>query len=95
MLDGVAADYGDGLAERIQPAIAAEGWQSDGQFPGVRDVGWSIAEFLRPAEAIGILSRGESGSRLSRDPLVLTDPGRSALIAALRARSLAPASGPY
>lgn len=95
MLDGVAADYGDGLAERIQPAIAAEGWQSDGQFPGVRDVGWSIAEFLRPAEAIGILSRGESGSRLSRDPLVLTDPGRSALIAALRARALAPATGPY
>lgn len=90
MLDGVAADYGDGLAERIQPAIAAEGWQSDGQSPGVRDVGWSIAEFLRSAEAIGILSRGESGSRRSRDPLVLTDPGRSALIGALRARALAP-----
>ncbi|MBA3408697.1 MAG: hypothetical protein H0U06_11705, partial [Solirubrobacterales bacterium] len=95
MLDGVAADYGDGLAKRIQPAIAAEGWQSDGQSPGVRDVGWSIAEFLRPAEAIGILSRGESGSRLSRDPLALTDPGRSALIAALRARALAPATRPY
>jgi hypothetical protein len=95
MLDGVAADYGDALAETIQPAIAAEGWQSDGESPGVRDVGWAVAEFLRPAEAIGILSRGERGSRPSRDPFMLTDPGRSALIAGLRARAFAPATGPY
>jgi hypothetical protein len=94
MLDGVVADYGDALAETIQPAIAAEGWQSDGESPGVRDVGWAVAEFLRPAEAIGILSR-ERGSRPSRDPFVLTDPGRSALIAGLRARAFAPATGPY
>jgi len=95
MLDGVAADYGDGLAERIQPAIAAEGWQSEGASPGVRDVGWAIAEFLRPAEAIGILVRGERRAGRARDPFVLTDPGRTALIAGLRARALAPATGPY
>ena len=94
ILDGVAADYGGGLAERIHPAIGAEGWQSDGESPGVRDVGWAIAEFLRPAEAIGILARGERRPRRSRDPLTLTDPGRIALIAALRARALAPATGP-
>jgi hypothetical protein len=94
MLDGIRADYGDDLAGRIQPAIVAEGWQADGETPGVRDIGWSIAEFLRPAEAIGILSRGASSSRRSRDPVVLTDPGRTALNAALRARALAPATRP-
>ena len=95
MLDGVAADYGDGLAERIQPAIVAEGWQSEGASPGVRDVGWAIAEFLRAAEAIGILGRGERRAGRARDPFVLTDPGRTALIVGLRARALAPAAGPY
>lgn len=95
MLDGVAADYGDGLAERIQPAIVAEGWQSEGASPGVRDVGWAIAEFLRAAEAIGILGRGERRAGRARDPFVLTDPGRTALIVGLRARALAPAAGLY
>jgi hypothetical protein len=94
MLGGVVADYGDSLAHRIQPAIVAEGWRSDGESPDVRDVGWAIADFLRPAEAAGILSRGESGSRLSGDPLVLTDAGHTALIVGLRARALAPATGP-
>jgi hypothetical protein len=94
MLDGVGADYGDGLARRIHPAIVAEGWQADGQPPGVREVGWAIAAFLRPATAIGVLTPANGGSRLSREPLVLTGPGRSALVAALRGRALAPATGP-
>ncbi len=93
ILRGVVADYGDSLAERIQPAIVAEGWQSEGESPDVRDVGWAIADFLRAAESAGILSRGKSGSRLAGDPLVLTDAGRTALIMGLRARALAPVTG--
>jgi len=95
ILAGVSADYGDALSKRIQPAIAAEGWQSDGESPGVRDVAWAIAEFLRPAEAIGLLARGEPRPRRSLEPFRLTDAGRTALIAGLRARALAPATGPY
>ncbi len=95
ILDGATADYGDGLADQIQPAIVAEGWQADGDSPDVRAVRWGIADFLRPAEAIGILARGESDSRARREPLVLTDCGRAALITGLRARALAPATGPY
>lgn len=94
MLDGVAADYSDELAERIHPAIVAEGWQSAGESPGVREVGWAIAEFVRPAEAIGILFGGVRRSRVSRDQFVLTDAGRAALITGLRARALAPATRP-
>jgi len=95
IIDGVTADYGDALSERIQPAIAAAGWQSDGESPGVRDVGWAIAEFLRPAEAIGLLTRGEPRPRRSLEPLRLIAAGRSALIAGLRDRAFAPTTGPY
>lgn len=92
IVDGAIADYGDALSERIQPATAAAGWQSDGDSPGVRDVGWAIAEFLRPAEAIGLLTRSEPRPRRSLEPLRLTTAGRSALIAGLRDRALAPAT---
>lgn len=57
----------------------------------VRDVSWHIAAFPRPAEAIGMLVDESSGSLLPRKPLALTEAGRAALTAALRARTLAPA----
>lgn len=95
ILDGALADYSETLAERIQPAIAADGWHSGSEAPGVRDVSWGIAHFLRPAEAIGVLARKEGGSRFSLDQLVLTSAGRAALVAVLRARALAPAQSFY
>jgi hypothetical protein len=95
ILDGTIASYSGALAERIHPAIVAEGWQAAGEPPHLQDVRWTISDFQRPAEAIGILERRESGSRLKPDPLILTPVGRVALIAALRARALATATGPY
>lgn len=95
ILDGTPADYGTTLAEQIQPAIAAAGWRAGDEPPSVRDVSWNVAHFLRPAEAVGVFTRGERGSRLSREPLVLTQAGRDALTAALRARALAPAQSVY
>lgn len=94
ILDGAPADFGEGLAERVQPAVAAVGWRSGEEPPSVRDVSWNIAAFLRPALAIGVFTRGE-GAHRSREPLILTDAGRAALAAALRARALAPARSVY
>jgi hypothetical protein len=94
ILDGAPADFGEGLAERVQPAVAAAGWRSGEEPPSVRDVSWNIAAFLRPALAIGVFARGEGGRR-SREPLILTDAGRAASVAALRARALAPAQSIY
>lgn len=90
ILGGAAIDYSDRLAERIQPAIAADGWRSAGEPPDVRDIRWTIASFLRPAEAAGVLVRGERESRSSALASRLTEAGRPALIAGLRARALAP-----
>jgi hypothetical protein len=95
ILDGAPADFGEALAEQIQPAIAAAGWRSGDEPPSVRDVSWNIAQFLRPAEAIGVFARGEGESRRSREPLVFTQTGRAALTAALRARAFAPAQSVY
>jgi hypothetical protein len=95
ILDGAPADFGEALAEQVQPAIAAAGWRSGEEPPSVRDVSWNIAHFLRPAEAIGVFARGEGESRLSREPLVLTQAGRGALTAALRTRAVAPAQSVY
>lgn len=95
ILDGAVAGYSDTLADRIHPAIVAEGWQAAGEPPDVRNVRWTIADFLRPAEAIGLFHRGESSSHLEPDPLIVTNTGRVALIAGLRERALAPAKGPY
>lgn len=94
LLAGFEADWSEPLAKRIQPAIVAEGWQSSGEQPGVRDVSWAVAEFIRPARAIGLLEREDDSPR-SRDPLVPTAAGRIALIAGVRARALAPRKGPY
>lgn len=95
MLVGAEADYSSALARTIHPAIVAEGWQRDGESPSERDVAWGVADFLRPAEAIGLLAREESASRLLPDRLTLTPAGRAAVAAGLRARALAPATGPY
>jgi len=94
ILDGAPADFGEGLAERVQPAVAAAGWRLGEEPPSVRGVSWNIAAFLRPALAIGVFARGEGGRR-SREPLILTDVGRAALVAALRVRALAPARSVY
>jgi len=95
MLDGAEADYSRTLAGAIHPAIVAEGWQSDGESPSERDVAWAVADFLRPAESIGLLRRGKGASRYSRDPLFLAPAGRVGIAAGLRARGLAPATGPF
>ena len=94
LLAGFPADWSEPLAERIQMAIAAEGWQSFGQPPGVRDISWEIGDFLRAGRAFGLLER-EDDSVFSRDPLVPTGAGRAALITAFRARALGPRNGPY
>lgn len=95
ILDGAVADYSDALARRVHPAIVAEGWQSAGEHPSERDVGWTIAEFLRPAESSGLLAREPGTTRRSRSRLVLTSAGRVGLTIGLHTRALAPASGPY
>lgn len=95
ILDGTVAGHSSALADRIHPAIIAEGWQAAGEPPDVHHVSWTIADFLRPAEAIGLLQRRESDSRSRPDTLILTDAGRAALISVLRERALAPARGPY
>ena len=95
ILDGTVASYSGALANRIHPAIVAEGWQAAGEPPDARSVSWAVADFLRPAEAIGLFKHAESGSRLRPDPLILTDAGRAALISGLRERALAPARGLY
>jgi hypothetical protein len=65
ILDGAAASYSDALADRIHPSIVAEGWQGAGEPPELRNVRWTIADFVRPAEAIGIFERKENGARLT------------------------------
>jgi len=96
LLTGSVADFSDRLAARIQPAIAAEGWQYDGEPPGVHEVSSAVAGFLRAAHAVGLLEReGDSPASLRpRRPLRPTTAGRAALIAAMRVRALAPRKGP-
>ncbi len=95
ILDGAVADYSDTFTGPIHQAIVAEGWQAGGEPPEVRNVTWTVADFLRPAEAIGLLEPKKSDSRLQPDSLILTDTGHTALIAGLRERAFAPATGPY
>ena len=85
ILAGAKADFGESLAEQIRPAVIAQSWEADGEQPDVRDISWAIAGFLRPAEAIGLFERN-GAPRVSREPLVLRDVGRMALIAALQGR---------
>jgi hypothetical protein len=95
ILNGEVATYSNEFAALIYPAVVAEGWQASRQPPEPRHVRWTIADFLRQAEAIGLLERKDSGSPLAPDRLLLTNAGRVALTAGLRERALAPASVPY
>jgi hypothetical protein len=92
-LDGAAVDA-TLLATAVHPALVAEGWSSGGDPPSERDVAWTIAAFMRAAEAVGLLARVPGESRRSRAQLVLTPAGRAGLAAGLRARALAPAAAP-
>jgi len=95
ILDGAVARHSDALADQIQNALVAEGWHAAGAPPSACDVRWTVGAFLRPAEAIGLLTRRDSGSRSKPDLLILTEPGRAALVAGLRQRALAPPTGPF
>jgi hypothetical protein len=94
LLTGFEADWSELLAQQIHPAIVAEGWRSAGEAPEVRDVSWAIADFIRPATAGGLIER-RPDFPFHRKPLVLSAAGRVGLLAALRARALAPRQGPY
>jgi len=80
LIAGVKAEYGTALAERILPVVADGWWTADGPVD-LRDVSWAIAEFLRPAEAIGLLQGTPP------DEMILCDVGRAALVVGLRARA--------
>jgi len=80
------------LAKRVRPAIVAEGWQSNGEPPGVRDVCWAIADFIRPATAGGLI-HPPGDFPFHREPLVLTQAGRPALIARFATGHLRPGPG--
>jgi hypothetical protein len=95
LLTGVPASFSQAFAARVHLAIVAEGWQADGEPPDVLAVHHTVADFVRPAEAIGLLARAESTSPRQPDLLSLTQAGRAALIAGLRERAHAPATGPY
>jgi hypothetical protein len=95
ILDGAIVDYTPRLAGRVHPAIVAAGWQANGTPPAREQVSWAIADLMRPAEALGLLTPVPGETRLGSGPLVLTDVGRAALSDALRARALAPATGPH
>jgi len=94
LLTGFEADSAEPFAKKVCPAIVAEGWQSNGESPGLRDVSWAIADFIRPATACGLIET-QADFPFHREPLVLTQTGRPALIAALRDRAHAPRTGPY
>jgi hypothetical protein len=94
LLTGFEADWSEPLAEQVQPAIVADGWQSFGDPPSMHDVSWTIADFIRPATAAGLIER-RGDFPFSRRPIVLSPAGRAALIAALRARAPAPRKSPY
>jgi hypothetical protein len=92
---GAVVDYTPRLAEEVRPAIVAAGWQAGGEPPAREHVSWAIADFLRPAEALGLIEPAPGDTRLRSGPLHLTDVGRAALTDALRARATRPAAGPF
>lgn len=93
LIAGVEADYSDAIPERIRPTLVAEGWQAGGEPPDVRDIGLSVAAFLRPAEAIGLFKPRKDRRVTPSSPMVLRDVGRAALLASLHARVAASPSG--
>jgi hypothetical protein len=94
MLDGARIDFSHAIADRVWPAIVADGWHLNAAQPSAFDVWHEILDFVLRAEAIGLLTYDRRYSRLPPAPFVLTDPGRAALAAALHARALAPATAP-
>jgi hypothetical protein len=56
ILDGFVTDYSTALADRIHPAIVAEGWQATGEPPAPRDVGRTIATSYAPRKRPGYSS---------------------------------------
>lgn len=89
LLAGVEADWSEPLARVIEPAVVESGWRSGGQPPDVRQISWTISDFIRPARAAGLIEL-PGGSLRQRDPLKLTEAGRPALIAALAGRATGP-----
>jgi hypothetical protein len=79
---------------QICPILAAEGWRSGGHAPNVRTVTSTVADFIRPATAAGLIVAREL-SLTDREPLMLTETGRPILTAALRSRALGPRTDPY
>lgn len=95
ILDGTPAHDTSALADRVQPALVERGWRTqDGSIPK-RAVSWAVAEVLCGAEAVGILGRAPGSPYKTRQTLALTEAGRAAVIAGLRARALAPGVGPH
>jgi len=91
IVGGAEAHDIDGLAGRIHPAIAEQGWRSPDGPVSRSHVAWMTADVVRAAEALGLLARAPGVAPRWRGSLVLTEAGRFGLIAGLRARALAPA----
>lgn len=78
----------------VHAAIVADGWNSDGEPPGVRDVAGAAAGLIRVADALGLVHHEyeyDREARIARRDLTPTPAGREALRLALRSRALAPA----
>lgn len=94
ILSGTIVDYSGAIAAQIHPAILAEGWRYESYRPTELDVRWALLDFLRRAEAIGLVELVPGTTRLSNGHLALTGAGLMGLVTALRARALAPAATP-
>jgi hypothetical protein len=94
ILSGAIVDYSGAIAAQIHPAILAEGWRYESLRPTELDVRWALMDFLRRAEAIGLVELVPGTTRLSSGHLALTAAGLMGLVTALRARALAPITTP-
>lgn len=90
ILGGGIIDYSGAMAMQIHPAILAEGWRYESHRPTELDVRWALLDFLRGAEASGLVEHVPGTTRLSNGHLALTVAGLMGLVTALRARALAP-----
>lgn len=77
------------LAQAIQPAVISEGWRTAAGSLSPREVSWTVSDFMRVAEAAGLLKRPEPHARQCE----LTPAGRYAFVAGLRAWAIAPVRG--
>jgi hypothetical protein len=94
ILSGTVVDYSSAMAAQIQPAILAEGWRYESGRPTELDITWVLLDFLRRAEAIGLVEHAPGTPRVSPAHLALTAAGLMGLVTALRARALSPARVP-